>query len=322
MSQTLTVVNYPAKNILEITTLTADANSGQAVLSVENNQNFSTNKHAVIGRIGSETLEKIQVLSITATTTITATANLATTHQKFDTVTRLFGNKIRIYRAPNVDDSIPADGSFTLLDTVDIDFDDQQTRYTDPDGSSDYWYKSTFYDSVGTTETAIGDSTAVRGGGYGNYASLESIRSTAGFANNRFITDAKIDEKRQAAQNLINATLTGIYTIPFTNPINPLIAEITRKLAAGYLLSQEATNAAMRAQGEALIAEVTNSKGTGTLDKLDKKELKLVGIIGSDGTDSSSSSTGTVTGFPDGTTADADASVGGAPRQFRMSDRY
>lgn len=321
MSQTLTIPNYSSRNVLETTTLTADANAAQANLSVENASNFATNTIAVVGTIGSETLEKFVVQGV-ASLVLTATANLAINHKRFDPITKLYGDRIRIYRADNVDGSQPDDADFTLLTPVNIDFDDIQTRYEDADGSSDYWYKSTYYNSIADTETPLSDSTAVRGGGYGNYASLESIRSTAGFANNRFITDAKIDEKRQAAQNLINATLTGIYTIPFTNPINPLIAEITRKLAAGYLLSQEATNAAMRAQGEALIAEVTNADGTGTLDKLDKKELKLVGILGADGSDSSTSVAGTVSGWPNETTADADGDVGGAPRQFRMSDRY
>lgn len=321
MSQTITIANYPARNILEKTALTADANSGQAVLSVENNQNFSADKHVVVGRIGSETLEKVQVLSVAGTTTITATANLARTHQKFDTVTRILGNKIRVYRADNADGTAPADGSFTLLTTIDIDFDDQQTKYTDPDGSSDYWYKVTFYDSVGTTETAIGDSTAVRGGGYGNYASVESIRKEAGLQGNTYISDDLIDEKRQAAQALINSTLSGRYVVPFTAPINPLISEITRVLAAGYVLTKEFGNTASSTYKEGMdkIERVTNASKTGLLDRIDSGSLSLVGATG---VTEESATGGNVSGWPNSSTSTADSTVGGAPRQIRMSDRY
>ena len=321
MSQTITIANYPAKNILETTKLTADANSGQAVLLVENNQNFSADKHVVIGRIGSEILEKILVLSIASTTTITSTTNLARTHQKFASVTRIYGNKMRIYRASNVDGTAPADGSFALLDTVDIDFDDQQTKYTDTNGSSAYWYKVTFYDSVGLTETALGDSTAVRGGGYGNYTSVESIRKEAGLQNNVYIADELIDEKRQAAQALINSTLSGRYVVPFSSPINPLIAEITRVLAAGYVLTKEFGNTSSSTYKEGVdkIERITNKDKTGLLDRLDSGSLSLVGETG---VSEESATGGNTAGWPNSSTATASASVGGAVRQIRMSDRY
>ena len=321
MSQTVTISNYSEKNILETTSLSADAASGQAVLTVENNQNFSADKHVLIGRKGSETVEKIQVLSVAGVSTITATANLAKSHQKFDTVTRLFGNKVRVYRASNVDGSQPADGSFTLLTTVDIDYDDQQTSYTDADGSSDYWYKATFYDSVGTTETPLGDSGAVRGGGFGNYTSIESIRKEAGLQGNTYVTNELIDEKRQAAQAYINSALAGRYEVPFTSPINPLIAEITRVLAAGYVLTKEYgnTSSSTYKEGKDKINSVTNEDKTGTLDRIDSGSLTLVGATG---VSVAATGGGNTAGWPNGTTATAQSTVGGAPRLLRMSDRY
>ena len=322
MSQTLTISNYPKTNILEETELTADAASAQAVIAVINNQNFAENTHYVIGRIGGESLEKLLVLSVSGTTGITATTNLARSHSKFDKVTRLFGNKIRIYRAANADGTQPADGSFALLTTVDIDFDGSQTEYTDDDGSSSYWYKHTFYDSVGLEETPLSGSGAVRGGGIGNYASIESIRKQAGLENNRYITDPQIEEKRQSAQKLIDATLTGLYTVPFTAPINPLIAEITRLYAAGLLLTSEFggnSTGRMYIEGKGMMDSVTNTSGTGLLDKLNKKELKLVGLTGDAETVVDA---GGYSAWPTGDTATTATEYGGGARKFRSEDRY
>ena len=47
-----------------------------------------------------------------------------------------------------------------------------------------------------------------------------------------------VDAKRQAAQAEINGALSGHYTIPFASPVNPFIADLTARIAAGLLLTQ------------------------------------------------------------------------------------
>ena len=320
MSAKIRINNFSNANIIETTELDADVAIGATSLTLKDNQGFVAADYIMIGRRGSEIGELRVVDTVNAnliSLTVTAATKLA--HNRFDPVTKLFGNKLRIYRASNVDGSVPADGSFSLLTTVDIDPDQTFTDYTDAAGGSDYWYKSTFYNSTTTAETPIADAQSARGGGYGNYASIEEIRDKAGMQHNRWITDAKIDEKRRAAQSVIDATLTGMYSTPFSAPINPLINEITQLLAAGYLLTSEATNASTRAEGQALIDQATNAQGTGWLDKLNKKELKLTGLTGDTETVSDA---GGYTAWPNGDTATADADVGGAERGFRISDRY
>ena len=321
MSQTLKISNYGDANTLETTHLTADAASGQAVIAVENNQNFTANSHYVLGRVGGESLEKLVVSSVSGTTGITATANMANDHKKYDEVTRLFGDQMRVYRAPNVDGTAPADGSFAVIATKNIDYDQSDTKYTDSSGSDSYWYKAVYYDSVGDEITPLAASVAFRGGGYGNYASLESIRRKAGLQDNRWISDSVVEEKRQAAQELINSTLTGRYTIPFSKPINALIAEITRLLAAGYLLTQEYddTSTSTFTEGQAMIERVTNDKGTGILDKLNTGTMTLLGET--DATLETSTSIN-YAGWPDSTTKDAVAADGGGDRKIRVSDVY
>ena len=319
MSQTLKLNNFPEANIVEQTELNADAAAGTS-FTLKDNQGFAAADFVLFGTPGSETGELRTVDTVNANLTgLTITAATKLAHDRFDQVSKLFGNKMRIYRAANSDGTQPADASFSLYATIDIDPDQASTTYTDADGSADYWYKRTFYNSTSTGETPLSEAIAYRGAQYPEYATEEEIRSKAGLQGNRWITDEKIIEKRKAAQSVINATLTGLYTTPFTPPVNPLINEITQLLAAGYLLTQESTNASSRAEGQALIDQATNAQGTGLLDKLNKKELKLVGLVGDAQTVTDA---GGYNAWPNGDTAEADAEDGGGARMFRVSDRY
>lgn len=317
MSQTLNLANFNSINLKEATYLTSDAAAAQAVLVVENNQNFVADGFFILGALGSEASELLSVSSVATTSGITAATNLARAHKKGEAVTGLIANKLRIYRAAASGSTVPADASFSLLDTIDIDTDQMQTQYTDDSGSSSYWYKYTYYNSVASTETTLAESIAVRGGGYGNYASIESIRREAGILNNRWIGDPEVDEKRQAAQQEINSRLSGMYTLPFTSPINPLIAEITRLLAAGFIL--------LRQYGPQGVSTTTDgeqkvNKARELLNKLDTKELVLTDTSGAD-----TSIPGTGAGFsgwPTASTKTASSEVGGGERKFRVSDRY
>lgn len=322
MSQTLNLNNFSDANIVETTELNADAAIGATSLTLKDNQGFAAADYLVVGRLGSETAE-LRIVDAPNSNLIdlTITAALKLAHNRFDPVTKLFGNKMRIYRAANVNGSIPADADFSLLaaGTIDIDPDQAFTRFTDADGDEDYWYKRTFYNSTSTSETPLSEATAYRGAQYPSYATAEEIRSKAGLQNNRYITDEKIHEKRKAAQSVINATLTGMYSVPFSTPVNPLINEITQLLAAGYLLTAEATNATTRAEGQALIDQATNAQGTGWLDKLNKKELKLTGLTGDAETVVDA---GGYNAWPNADTATTADASGGGERKFRDTDRY
>jgi phage gp36-like protein len=320
MSQTLKLANYPAANIVEESELNADAAVGLA-LTLKDNQGFLSGDFIVIGQRGSETAELRVVDTPNSNLTgLTITAATKLAHSRFDQVTKLFGNKMKIYRAANSDGTQPADGSFSVVDTIDIDPDQTSTEYTDSSGSSSYWYKRTFYNATTLSETPLAAAIAYRGGEV-YYATPEDVRRKAGLENNKWISDEKVIEKIRAAMAVIDGTLTGLYTVPFTAPFQPIINEITQLLAAGYLLTQEATNSTSRAQGEALIAQATNQQNTGWLDKLNTRDIKMVGLNGS--VESSSTNGTGYNGWPNATTATAPANQGGqAPRGFRVSDRY
>lgn len=316
MSATIKIDNFGSLNIKELGQVDVDAAAAQANVTLKSSANFLANDYVVIGRRGTEPAELKQILSVAAAV-VTLTANLSYLHSRFEPFTSLFGNKIRVYRAPNVDGSQPADGAFTLLSTTDIDVDQAYTSVVDAAGSDQYWYKFTYYNSTTTDETNLADSAAARGGGANSYCSIDDIRQEAGLVYNQFITDSQIDTKRQAAQAEVNSALVGVYTVPFVAPINPLIQQITAVLAAGMILLEDygPMNNLSTANGQALV-----DKARDLLNKLDTKKLVLIDSAGAD--TSVPGSANSYSGWPNASTADADPSEGGNPRSFRTSDRY
>lgn len=318
MPAKIRINNFDSSNIIEKAILDADSVIGATTLTLKNSQNFNVNDYALVGAQGGEKSE-LKAISAVNADQITVTLSTATkeAHNRFDQVTTLFGNQIKIYRASNVDGTIPADNQFTLLTTLGIDPDQLYTDYTDATGSSTYWYKFTYYNSTALTESNLADAIAVRGSGYGNYCSVDEIRFESGLKNNRWITDADIDFYRKSAQAEIDGSLTGTYTVPFTTPINPLIAEITRKLAAGFILTKNYGPLATLNTNNGT-TKITEARAL--LDKLNKKTITLTDVVGNSLVNSTDA--GNFNAWPDTTTETADPTVGGNPRMFRVSDRY
>lgn len=313
MPQTLKLTNFANNNILEQTKLAANVVADDDSLTVDNAAEF-TSGYLLLGAIGSKSAELLANTSVDSGITIALTSNAVLNHNQYDPVYCLYGNQLNIYRAANVDGTQPADSAFSLLDTIDIDPNDEATLYTDDNGGGDYWYKFTYFNSGNNHETDLASSRAVRGSFTVAYCSLDEIRREAGFKFATYITDDQIDEKRQRAQDEINGALDEFYDTPLQPPINDFLKGITIRLAAGYLRqAQFSQNANKAVNGTDMI---TNAQAD--LKNLILKERVLVtkdgkslaGVGGS----------GRADGWPDSSTATAPASEGGAPRVFRMSD--
>jgi hypothetical protein len=323
MTKTLILNNFPEANIGETSELNADAAVDATELILKDNQGFTVGDFIIIGGLGTETAELRTVGEPNSDLTgLTITEALKLHHDRFDQVTKIFGESMKIYRAISSDGSIPSDEDFGgAYSIVSIDTDQMSTRFTDTSGDADnknMWYKRTFYNSVTQQETPLAEAVAYRGTDATSYATTEQIRIKAGLQHNRWLTDEKVLEKIRVAQSVIDGTLTGLYAVPFTAPVNQIINEIAQLLAAGYLL-QGLDSAAMRAQGDALIAQATNKDGTGWLDKLNKKELKMTGLAGETQTVVDA---GGFNAWPNADTARTAPEYGGGQRKFRVSDRY
>lgn len=313
MAQTLKLTNFSTNNIVDQTQLTADVPAASNSLPVSNANDFSTG-YLLVGVRNSKTAELLPNANASSGQSVALTSSTVLPHNQYDPVIALFGNQLRIYRAANVDGSQPADGSFSLLQTIDIDPNDDATTFNDQTGGGGFWYKYTFYNSATGSETGLSSSTAVRGNFTVNYCSLDQIRREAGFTNAPYVTDDQIDEKRQAAQAEINGALDEFYQTPLQPPISGYLQNICIRLAAGLL---------RQAQYSAISDPQVNGENMYKAAQADLQKLIMKQRVLVDGEGNSLDSpgaTGGIEGWPNSSTAGTAKSQGGAPRLFRMGD--
>lgn len=291
MAQLISLSGFDQFNLGEKTTLSSDALSNQSTLQVENIVTFSVNNFLAIGHIGSETCEIKKIQSISGKT-ITLTSSLDHLHKKTEPIQVLRYDQLRLYRAANIDGSIPPMSSFTLLATIPLEGDQMTVEYLDQAGGSNFWYRYTYYNSHSSSETPLGSSQAIRGGDYGKYASIDEIRIEAGFQNNTDVTDQMIADRREDAESEIKSVLyVAGYTLPLQAPVPPIIKNITKLLAAGYLLLQD----------YGVLSEGTNKEGIKKislarelLEKIRTKEIVLIDQLN----EVSYSRSGKIAGYP------------------------
>ena len=222
---------------LERTTLDADAAAGTNVaLTLINNNGFSDNDFFVIGVEGSEKAELCQINGVVTPGTAIVGATLLFAHKKGEPVTRYRYNKRKFYG------SLTAGGSYTEL-TGDgspktIGVDDPQGTFLEYTGSTYLYFKSTYYNSETLEETDTDDSREVLADESVRYASIYGIRKMAGFTQNPFISDGRVEDKRMQAESEINSSIFSRYSLPLSE-IPPLITYICECLAAGYMHYEE-----------------------------------------------------------------------------------
>ena len=234
MAEILNPTNFDPINIVEKTELNADANKAQAVISLENPQGYAVDDFVVVGILGEDGAEIGRVLSVSGDD-ITLTANLALDHQREEPVTKLRGERVRIYRAANVDGNIPADTAFTALTTLDIEPDQMQTEFSDSTGGSGFWYKKTYLNSVSLVETDLADSEASRGGDFGHYATLDEIRREAGLQYADGLDEGVVSDRRNDAESEVKGAISRRYGLPLAY-VPSVVVNATKLIAAGYLL--------------------------------------------------------------------------------------
>lgn len=293
MSTTLRIDSFADINIVERGVLAGDVEVDATTLELVSTDGFVAGQTIYVGTLSSEGIEKAVVGEVVNQTELTTVSGLKMAHTRSDAVTAVVGDRIKIYRAANVDGTAPAADAFTLLTTRTIDADQPSTYYRDAEGSSAYWYAFSYYNA--TTEDETDRSEPVRGDDFEHYASLSDIRKAAGFQNSTNLADSYIDEARRQAQSEINSALSNRYTVPFT-PVPEIIRTLTVQLAAALLklrfgyYGNDKELKALRAQLEGL------ATGDGS-------------ITGEDGTDLS-------------TDEGVDGYFGDAPRMFTVEQRF
>lgn len=310
MSEVITVENFPEANILQKTELTAHAVEGDTTLSVENEAGFDTDHPILPGQLGGEPGVIITPTAVNDESIQVPALDM--NYKKGSPVYKLFASKARIYRAANVDGTVPSVGDFSLLATISLSGDQLETEYEDVNGGSDYWYLYTLYNDIpGTPEETDKDvSMAIRGGGVNLYVLPETVREEAGLKNNRWVTDSRILSKILVSQDEVDASLVlGDYNLPLST-IPEMVKNATMLLAAGYLLSSGTWQGTIK-EGERKIAQARQ-----ILKRIEAGELVIVDDSGNVVAKSTK-----VRGFPDETANDVYDYDNYAPRIFGITDK-
>jgi hypothetical protein len=296
---TLRIDSFNELNIVEQCELSSDYIPGSTSLKLRSTDGFVAGQVVYVGQLSREGVERAVVSTVGDETTINLTQALKLPHTRFEPVTAVFGNSIHIYRAPNVDGTVPADDRFTVLTTRTIDPDQLSTYYKDSTGSSAFWYRYTYFNPLTLDETALTAFDAFRGDDFSHYASLSEIRNEAGFRNAYNLADSDIELQRRNAESEINSSLSGAYTVPFS-PTPAIIRTLTIQLAATMLLTN--VYGAMPGNKQKL------KDARAAVEAYRTRQSVLLDEVGN-----TLSNSDTVTGYPDDDCA---------PRFFHIGDKF
>lgn len=235
MSTTLRTESFKNANLRERTELSADALLGDLSINVTSSQGYEVGETIYVGVLGQDGCERAVVATVDDETTIGLSDPLERAHSRFEPVTGVVGDRIRVYRAINVNDRPPSIEAFTVLANRSIDADQTHTYYTDSTGDAGYWYLFPNWNELTSEETLLDPEDAMRGDDFGHYAYLEEILSKAGLDNAQNLRDYVVDQARRSAEAEINAALASVYTVPF-KPVPEAVRRLTINLAAAILL--------------------------------------------------------------------------------------
>ncbi len=151
-------VYHPIYRENPVTYLSTACLSGASSLKVKNTDGFATAKYAILGLPGLEQAEIVRPSVITSPDTFTLPTNTKFPHNADTKVTLLDFNQVKIYRS-----TAGINGTYTLLDTVDITIDAEATMYEDTNSQATYYYKFSYYNLSASAESDLSDPIAATG---------------------------------------------------------------------------------------------------------------------------------------------------------------
>ena len=254
MAQTLNLNPFGSINTLGNTLLTNDTTAGVSSIPVANSNNFTAG-YILLGAPGGDSTEMVTCTDPSSSTAIQISGTTTLPHNSNDSVIQLFGNQIKVYSAPDIygNGTQPPDTDFNLVGITAINGSSALTVFTDNGGIPGTWYKFTIYNSLTNSETLLSSATAAQAGVV-HYVSLDDIRLAAGMITSKNVTDDIIAKFRDSAEKEVNGALLAVYSLPLPLPIDPIVVQITKNIAAGELKHEMYQNvdAGMAKAGENL----------------------------------------------------------------------
>lgn len=197
-------IDHPTITGNEKTYLSSSASAANTTLTVQNIEGFSTSEYLVLGKLGEEKTELVQIHTSTAPTgsTITLNAAISFDHAVNTPVTYIGFNQVAIYTASSQGGSYSEHGSSPVTLEVDQGF----TEFNDTTGTTSTWYRIRYYNSTSTSYAAYSDE--VQGTGYTEDSLRKIIDKANAICNDRddkvLTEDEKIDIVNDGYQQVIN----------------------------------------------------------------------------------------------------------------------
>lgn len=179
---------HPSLKDNEKTRLSASASDGDTTIDVANTTGFSQNDYIVVGEPGLETTEAVKVnAAVSDDHQLTVTA-IKHDHNEDEPVYFTKYNQVKFYRATS------ESGTYSLVATEDIDWNQPKTYYEDSAGSSSNWAKTTYYNDVTTTESSYSDAVPYTSLGFTRVGDLieRARRATNTVDDYNYISDDEI----------------------------------------------------------------------------------------------------------------------------------
>ena len=199
-------ITHPSLDLQE-TRLSADVAASATTSTVENNEGFATNDYTVFGTLGEELTEIVKLTSTTGTTTLGHTTGPVFAHSARTPVAQIKYNQAKIYT-----DTTETGLFATLLATVDLTLDQDDTVYDDTTGTVATWYKIKYYNSTSTALSAF--SVAVLGTGYTEdslFSMTEEVMEEFGDAGGKDLTKDEVHRHLRAGARRLTADLFKVY---------------------------------------------------------------------------------------------------------------
>lgn len=316
MPEIITINSFPQFQFLDETELTDDVAEGATSLPIANEDLFDTDHAILIGNPGDDN-SLIAEPSAVADEAITV-SSLDRSFSKGTKVYKLRANKAKVYAASNVDGSKPTDeDDYSELGEVTFRGDRVFEEYSHASGGSDYWYIYTFYNDVPdlAEETQKILTAAKRGGGHGDYVTVDSVKKEAGFARNNYIERSWVQEAITDAQSEVKGTLSVAgYVLPIS-AVPGSVRRATLLIAAGFLLmSDYGFGANAYSQGKEKVEQ-----GREMLMSFLENTVALINDTTESELDVDEDRN--VDGYPDDTTKDNDETLAGGARMFTIKQK-
>lgn len=216
----------------------SDHSAGVTELTFKNVAQMEANKYICLGREGDETSELKLITEVDSdNNTVTIDSATIFPHYKDSSVTQFDYNQRKLYYRATSDDSwIHVASESPKNIAVDVPL---GTLFEHSSGEATYQYCCTYYNSTTATETSTDDAEVVGSTSSStNLCSIQQIRVSAGWQDNFYISDSRIDEARQEAQGEVWASLRKRYSFPITKN-SSFLRRIVIDMAVGLLYIDE-----------------------------------------------------------------------------------